>query len=126
MSSSETAIRWSRRRGLGGPSMASLRTQTSRQGEERTTSAGSREASSRLPELAPHERSRQGVVLLDQHRQIDIDQLPVADADLAVDDAGGDVGRLAEDEGGEGVVDGTSEAKGVHPVADQVGGHPRR
>src|SRR5215211_8477739 len=74
--------------------------------------------------LSPHHRPCDRVVARDQARQVDAQQLAIPDADAAVDDAEVDAGWLAEDEGGERIVDGAAgEAEFVEAEADQVGGH---
>ena len=83
--------------------------------------------SASLTQFVAHEGAGDGVVTLDECGQIDSEQLLILYAHTAIDDAEIDAGRLAEDDGGQGIVDGSArESEGVEAVADNVGGHAWR
>ncbi len=78
-------------------------------------------------QLSSDERARDGVVPFNQHGQVYVEQLAILNLHAAVDDAQVHVGRLAEDERGQRVVDrATGEAERVEPVADEVRRHTWR
>ena len=64
---------------------------------------------------------------LDEHRQVYIKQVAILNLHAAVDDTQVHIGRLAEDERGERIMNrAAGEAERIEPVADEVRRHARR
>lgn len=68
-----------------------------------------------------------GVVTLNERREIDIQQRLVLNSDPAIDDAQIDLGRMTKDQRGQGVMDGpTCKRERIEPIADEVCRHAGR
>src|SRR5437764_3002459 len=73
------------------------------------------------------EGTGQRVVVGDQGRQVDVDELAALNAHAPIDDAEVNGGRLAEDQRGKGIVDGApGEGQCVEAEADEVRRHAGR
>src|SRR5579872_5666829 len=66
-------------------------------------------------------------MLFDEYRQVNIEQLPILNSYSPIDDAQIDLWWVAENQRGQGIVNGPAcQVECVEAVADEIGGHAGR